>query len=546
MFHGLRLRTRIGLLILAAFVGIALTNVIAAFQLKRELMEAHKLQISATVQAGAQLVAGLQDQVAKGELAEDEAKRLALQALSLMRYGGEDGKTEYLYVWSTEGASVMHPFRPEWRGKNMTEELRDSQGRYTIKDILAVARASGAGFADTSFPRPGQKEAVDKLQYVMVYPPWGWIIGTGVYVDNVAAEFNQRLIRDLGVAAVIMAFIVGFGFLIARSILRQIGGEPADAVTLMSRAAGGDLTVEATAAPEGSMLAALSGMLRAFRGMIGQISGEASQLARTAEGITHASDQVAVAAHRQADSTSSMAAAIEQMTVSINHISDSAKDNERDSTAASAMAQGGEQKVATATSEMHHIRESVSAAAIQLRSLESRTNQISSIANVIKEIAAQTNLLALNAAIEAARAGEQGRGFAVVADEVRKLAERTSSATEEIGGMIGAIQADTTRAVGTMEQVLPQVEYGVGLAQEAAQSLRDIRQGADNMLNRVRDVATATQEQSAASDSIAQQVEAIAQMVEQTSVSMQNTSESAHTLERVAKDLNAMVSRFKH
>jgi methyl-accepting chemotaxis protein len=134
----------------------------------------------------------------------------------------------------------------------------------------------------------------------------------------------------------------------------------------------------------------------------------------------------------------------------------------------------------------------------------------------------------------------------VVADEVRKLAERTSSATEEIGGMIGAIQADTTRAVGTMEQVLPQVEYGVGLAQEAAQSLRDIRQGADNMLNRVRDVATATQEQSAASDSIAQQVEAIAQMVEQTSVSMQNTSESAHTLERVAKDLNAMVSRFKH
>ena len=546
MINNLTLRTRIGLLILAAFLGITLTNAIAAFQVKRELMEGYKLQISATIQSAVQLVAGFHDQVAKGELPEDEGKRQALQVLSTMRYGGEDGKTEYLYVWSTGGVSVMHPFRPEWRGKNMTEEIRDGQGRYTIKDILAVAKSSGGGFVDTSFPRPGQKEAVDKLQYVMVFQPWDWIIGTGVYVDSVEAEFNSRMMRDLGIAALIMAFIVGFGFLVARSILRQIGGEPAEAVRLMSRAAGGDLTVEVGAASEGSMLAALSGMLRAFREMIGQISGEASRLASTAEGITHASDQVAIAAHRQADSTSSMAAAIEQMTVSINHISDNAKDNERDSNAASEMAESGEQKVANATSEMHHIRASVSAAADQLRSLESQTNQISSIANVIKEIAAQTNLLALNAAIEAARAGEQGRGFAVVADEVRKLAERTSSATEEIGGMIGAIQADTSRAVGTMEQVLPQVEHGVALAQDAGQSLRDIRHGADNMVNRLRDVATATQEQSAASDAIAQQVEAIAQMVEETSVSMQNTSESAHTLERVAKDLSAMVSRFKH
>jgi methyl-accepting chemotaxis protein len=181
-----------------------------------------------------------------------------------------------------------------------------------------------------------------------------------------------------------------------------------------------------------------------------------------------------------------------------------------------------------------------------IRSLESRTNEISSIANVIKEIAAQTNLLALNAAIEAARAGEQGRGFAVVADEVRKLAERTSAATEEIGGMIGAIQSDTASAVGAMDQALPQVERGVELAQEAAQSLRDIRDGAGTTLNRIRDVALATREQSAASNAIAQQVESIAQMVEETSASMQQTAESAHNLEQVAQELGALVARFRH
>ena len=210
------------------------------------------------------------------------------------------------------------------------------------------------------------------------------------------------------------------------------------------------------------------------------------------------------------------------------------------------MAEGGEQKVATATDEMQRIAGTVSTAADKIRSLEARTNEISSIAGVIKEIAAQTNLLALNAAIEAARAGEQGRGFAVVADEVRKLAERTSAATEEIGGMIGAIQGDTSSAVGTMDQALPQVERGVELAQEAAQSLRDIRDGASTTLSRIRDVALATREQSAASNAIAQQVESIAQMVEETSASMQQTAESAHSLERVARDLGDLVARFRY
>jgi len=286
-------------------------------------------------------------------------------------------------------------------------------------------------------------------------------------------------------------------------------------------------------------------MLAAIRDTIGQISAGSTKLMETAESISHASSEVATAAQRQADSTSAMAAAIEQMTVSINHISDGARETERDSSVAAEMAETGERRVSSASSEMHSIERSVSSAADQLRTLESRTNEISSIANVIKEIAAQTNLLALNAAIEAARAGEQGRGFAVVADEVRKLAERTSTATEEIGAMIGAIQSGTANAVGAMEGVLPQVAHGVELAQQAAQSLRDIKAGAATTLDRIRDVALATQEQSAASNAIAQQVEGIAQMVEETSVSMQNTAGSANTLEQVARDLGTLVARFR-
>jgi methyl-accepting chemotaxis protein len=164
---------------------------------------------------------------------------------------------------------------------------------------------------------------------------------------------------------------------------------------------------------------------------------------------------------------------------------------------------------------------------------------------VIKEIAGQTNLLALNAAIEAARAGEQGRGFAVVADEVRKLAERTASATIQIEEMITGIQSDTVLVVGVMNAALPQVEAGVQAAQGAADSLRQIKDGAQTTLNRVREVADSTREQSVASDSIAQKVEEIATMVEQTTAAMHSTAETAGDMEKISNELMALVGRFR-
>ncbi len=546
MLDSMKLKTKIVLLVLAAFIGLALSITLSALAVKEDLMDARKLQVQSVVQASLQIAAGYHARAAAGELSESEAQELAKRAMQDMRFGGPEGKSEYVYIWRTDGVAVMHPIRTEWAGRNMTEEVKDGKGRFTIKDIVNTARSQGAGFVDTSFPRPGTTVAVDKLQYVATFSPWNWIIGTGVYVDDVTEAFMSRLMVDLTVSGVIMLIIIGLGVAIARSVLRQIGGEPAEAMAIMERAAGGDLTVDVPSAAPDSLLGGLSRMLRSIRDMVGQISGGAQTLKDTAENISHASSQVAVASHRQADSTSSMAAAIEEMTVSINHISDSARDTEDNSSSAAALAESGEQKVATATEEMHRIATTVSSAAEMIRSLETRTNEISSIANVIKEIAAQTNLLALNAAIEAARAGEQGRGFAVVADEVRKLAERTSAATEEIGGMIGAIQSDTASAVGAMDKALPQVERGVDLAQEAAQSLRDIRDGAGVTLARIRDVALATREQSAASNAIAQQVESIAQMVEETSASMQQTAESAHSLEQVARELGDLVARFRH
>ena len=254
---------------------------------------------------------------------------------------------------------------------------------------------------------------------------------------------------------------------------------------------------------------------------------------------------MATASQHQSDATSSMAAAIEEMTVSVNHISDNAKDTQQNSLNSVALSEEGFGRVEAATHEIREIATTVSDASTRIHRLEERANQISSIAGVIKDIAGQTNLLALNAAIEAARAGEQGRGFAVVADEVRKLAERTSTATIEIEQMISGIQEDTVLVVGAMGAALPQVEAGVKAAEGAAESLRQIKDGAESTLSRIREVASATKEQSEASTNIAQRVEQISQMVEETTAAMQSTAETAAEMEKISGELSQLISRFR-
>jgi methyl-accepting chemotaxis protein len=210
-----------------------------------------------------------------------------------------------------------------------------------------------------------------------------------------------------------------------------------------------------------------------------------------------------------------------------------------------AQASEGSRRVGEATAAISNVVATVRDAADRIHALEERAMQISSIASVIKEIAGQTNLLALNAAIEAARAGEQGRGFAVVADEVRKLAERTAAATTEIEQMLDGIQRDTAASVHAMNDVLPGVEAGVQLASTATVSLNAIETGASRTLERIAEVANATREQSAASTSIAQCVEEISQMVEQTNATIHATAASASELNLIAQGLKAQISKFR-
>ena len=234
------------------------------------------------------------------------------------------------------------------------------------------------------------------------------------------------------------------------------------------------------------------------------------------------------------------------MTVSINHISESANTSAENATNGVAATRDGETRAVNAATEMRKTAETVGAASSKVKELVGRANEIGTIASVIKDIASQTNLLALNAAIEAARAGETGRGFAVVADEVRKLAERTSVATVQIEEMLQGIQTDTHTAVNVMNNVAIQVKTSVEQVQGVADLLQVIKGEASSSLVASRSIADGTREQVAASTAVAQQVEQIAQSVDGTSASMQSAAAAVESLEKLAGDLHGMTGRFKY
>ncbi|QZI68412.1 methyl-accepting chemotaxis protein [Pseudomonas protegens] len=352
-----------------------------------------------------------------------------------------------------------------------------------------------------------------------------------------------------------LAILIGGGLLaavlamlVAWSLSSNLVGRIRQAVDVAKAIAGGrlDSSISATGRDEVSnLLQAFADMQERLRTMISQIKLGADQLVSASQSISSASLQLSASAQEQSHSASSMAATVEELTVSINHVADNAGDAHALSSESGRQSEEGGSVIQDTLGSMRLIAETVQASATQIGELGQHAEQISSIVSVIKGIAEQTNLLALNAAIEAARAGEQGRGFAVVADEVRLLAQRTANSTQEITEMVGKIQLGTREAVSSMDVGVNQVRNGVELAQQAGEAIVSIRTSSGNVVRVVDQISLALREQTAASQDVARNVERIAQMSQQNSQAVEETTETARSLQQLAQNLEQQVSVFR-
>jgi len=331
-------------------------------------------------------------------------------------------------------------------------------------------------------------------------------------------------------------------------IVRSTTGQLKQAVSIADSIASGDLTttVSVTSKDEiGQLLGAMRIMIDNLRTIINQVSGTSSQVAAASNQLITVAERIATGAGEVADQAGTVATAGEEMSATSGDIAENCQMAAEGAQHASVSARSGAEVVEKTVAVMGEIAAKVQETARTVEGLGARGDQIGAIIGTIEDIADQTNLLALNAAIEAARAGEQGRGFAVVADEVRALAERTTRATHEIGEMIKTIQAETRDAVGVMEQGVRQVETGTVEAARSGEALRDILEQVNAVTMQVSQIATAAEQQTATTSEIAGNMQQITNVVQQTSDGAQESAAAATQLHGNAEELQRLVRQFR-
>ena len=357
--------------------------------------------------------------------------------------------------------------------------------------------------------------------------------------------YSRTLLISIGAALFGVAVIGAMGGLLGRSITKPLSAmqraiiHTADELDFTNAiAAHGNDEI-------GSTLAAYNGLLAKLRASFGEIQLASERMASITEEVNRSANEIAENSVAQGDASSATAAAIEQLTVSIAMVATQAQDATQQTHASRDNADRGSEVIVATVASIEAIADSVRAASTRINALRGDSESIASMANIIKEIADQTNLLALNAAIEAARAGEQGRGFAVVADEVRKLAERTALSTQEISALLAQMQGSAQHAVDSMEAAVREVDAGVHNATRAGQSIGDIRQGSNTVVGAVAEISEAVREQSAASSAISQRVEQIAQMTERNTAAAANTAEAVHQMSAMSREIAEALAAYK-
>ncbi|HSW64211.1 MAG TPA: methyl-accepting chemotaxis protein [Dissulfurispiraceae bacterium] len=450
------------------------------------------------------------------------------------------GDTGYVYAFFGEGKDagtmVIHP---SLEGKNVLE-AKTADGKALFKDMIAQKE----GYVEYDWKNEGESSARSKAVAFAHYPGFNWVIATGGY----ASELNKAVTIMASVSAI--GGILGVGalsvlmFVMIRVILRPLGR----LVDTANRVASGDLTasLEYPRNDEiGKVFNAMESMVNNLKRLIGEIKNSTATLAAGSEQLSASSEEISRNMDDQSNRASQIATSAEEMSQTVINVAKNASAISDSARGAADRAKEGEHAVEQSIIETNAISGTVHASAKVMQTLVQKSNQIGEIISVINDIADQTNLLALNAAIEAARAGEQGRGFAVVADEVRKLAERTGKATSEIGVMIRSVQEEVQEATASMDDTAKRVETGVKMSTKAGATLRDIVSRVEALQSMVQQIASATEEMSSVADHISGDVQSIAGAAKEISSGAEQIARTSSDIAQQGSNLQTSVSQFK-
>ncbi|MNM59869.1 Methyl-accepting chemotaxis protein 4 [compost metagenome] len=532
---------RLWLILVVAVVMLVTLGLLMLRQIHGDLYQAKAEKTRHVVETAAGVLAYYQGLEAAGTLSRDAAQQQALSAVRGLRYDQND----YFWINDLGPKMIMHPANPKLDGQDLSA-IRDPDGFALFNEMAALAKAKGAGSIDYRWPKPGASEPVKKTSYVQLFEPWGWVIGSGVYIDDMQAEFIRQLrdasILGLGIALVMTLLVV----LIARSIARPLQ----EAVDAMATIASGesDLTrrLDTHGNDEVTQLGThFNSFTGKLQGVVSQLQGAVHALGQSATDVGNNAGQAQQRSEQQSQQMEQVATAINEVTYAVQDVAKNAEQASSEMHDAQLRAEQGQHSIHGSLQRIDQLSATIDEAVQVIRALAGQSTRIGSVLEVIRSIAEQTNLLALNAAIEAARAGEQGRGFAVVADEVRLLAQRTQQSTAEIQSMIEHLQGQSEAAVKAIDASSEASRQTVEQASEAGVSLDAISQALHNLTALNASIASATLQQSHVVEEINRNVTETADLSQQTALAAQHSSDSGKALARLSTQLEQLLRQFR-
>jgi methyl-accepting chemotaxis protein len=540
LFRRFNIHHRIWFMLALAFICMALLLYITLKQERASYNELKITELRHLTQSATTLLDELNQQVQAGELSLESAQDQAKKLINSMTFGQND----YFWIMDLQGTTVMHPDAREI-GKGVSGAI-DVNGKYYLKSVPNDLAVKGESISEYDWQRLGSSTPSPKISFVLAYKPWGWAVVTGIYVDDIEDAFWKQAYSVIGIAIFIIAFVAFIAWLIARSITRPLEAT-VQAMEDISRGEG-DLT--ARLKEEGSD--EITQLTRYFNSFVERIHDVIIKASQASEAVSAAAEELSSitaesgsAITQQAKETDQVATAIEEMSATVHEVAQNAGKAAGVASSADHEAIQGKQQVESTVKAIHDLSRQVQASAAVIHSLRSDSENIGSVLDVIRNVPEQTNLLALNAAIEAARAGEHGRGFAVVADEVRTLAQRTQESTDEIQGIIEQLQGAALKAVEAMDESLKYTESTEATAKEAGGSLDRIFSAVESIRDMNDMIASAAEEQSLVAEEINRNVVNIVNISQTTSESTNQVNIASNELAQQADGLLSLVRQFK-